>query len=184
MEQYTSLGMIFLIAIGSTWQFVKLKRLSARNIIADYSLQPSHFSLKWTSFILPALILFAGLYRDISMFLVLCAVLLFISTVLEWLLKSKYEYDAFTIRNNILTVNEFNTKDFNLEELANIDFLPFSDSFKLKFRGGGSLSIHRPSFQTESLTKFLNIAITKSQMVVAISDDAKMKIYIYKVASA
>ena len=183
MEQYYTLGIILLIVIGSTYQYVKLKRLSIRNIIADYSLRPSHFSLKWTSFILPALILFAGLYRDVSMFLVLCAVFLFISTIVEWLLKSKYEYDAFTIRNNILTMNEFNTKDFNLEELTKIDFLPFSDSFKLRLKGGQSLSIHRPSFETESLATFLNIAIEKSQLVVAISDDAKTKIYISRASS-
>jgi hypothetical protein len=183
MEQYYTLGIILIMVISSTYQYVKLRRLSLRNIIADYSLRSSHVSLKWTSFILPALVLFAGLYRDVIIILVLCAAFLFISTIVEWLLKSKYKYDAFTIRNSILTVNDYNTKDFNLEELTKIDFQSFSDSFKLKFKGGRSLSIYRPSFQKESLATFLNIAIEKSLLAVVISDDAKTKINISMTSS-
>lgn len=182
MEQYYTFGIILLLVIGSTWQYVRLKRLSERIIIADYSLKKSRLILEWTKFILPGIFLCAGLYGDISMFLVLTAVSLFISTIVEWLLTSRYEYDAFTIRENILTMNEFKTKNFNLEELTIIDFLPFGDSFKLKFMGGQSLSIHRPDFKKESLATFLNIAIGKSKLHIAISDDAKSKICISETA--
>ncbi|CAN5799723.1 hypothetical protein BH11BAC3_BH11BAC3_12160 [soil metagenome] len=184
MEQYFTFGIILLIVTGSTWQYVRLKRLSERKIIADYSLRQSRSSLKWTKFILPTIFLCSGLYGSISIFLVLTAALLFISTIVERLLTSKYEYDAFTIRGDILTMNEFKTKDFNLEELTIIDFLPFGNSFKLKFKNGQSLSIHRPDFQNESLIIFLNIAIGKSKLQVVISDDAKSKIYISETASA
>lgn len=183
MEQYFTFGAILLILLGSTWQYVRLKKLSRRVIIADYALKQSHVSLKWTGFILPGLLLFAGLYEVVNMFLVLAAVVLLVSTLSEWLLTSKYKYDSFTIRDYILTKNEFKCKDFNLEELSSIDFLPFSDCFKLKFLGGQSLSIHRPSFSKESLTTFLNLAICKSRLSIAISEDAKSKIYVSDIAS-
>lgn len=162
MEQYFTFGIILLIALGSTWQYVRQKTLSQRVIVADYSLKQLHFPVKWTKFILPALILVAGLYGDISVFLVLTAALLSVSTIVEWLLNSKYEYKPFIIQGNILIMNEYKIKEFNLEQLAGIVFLPFVDSLKLKFMDGKSLSIHRPDFQKEYLTTFLSIAIGKT----------------------
>jgi hypothetical protein len=134
------------------------------------------FSLNWTQFILPAILLVIGLYGNVSLFMVSMGASLFVSTIVEWVLSKRYVYNAFLIFGDTLISNDFKTKNFNLQELTIIDFLPFSDSLQLKFQGGESISIHRPDFDKDSLSTFFNKAIEKSKLYVAISDDAKSKI--------
>jgi len=177
MEQYYTFGIILLIVLASTRHYIRLRRISSRKIISDYSLKQSHFSLSWTQFILPIILLIIGLYGDVSIFMISLGASLLITTLVEWVLTRKYVYDAFAISGNNLISNEFKTKAFNLEELTIIDFLPFGDILKLKFKDGQSLSIHRPDFKKESLAAFLNMAIEKSKLHVVISDDAKSKIH-------
>lgn len=176
VERYYYLVMILLLTVGSAWQYRRLKRLSERVTVADYTLKQTRYKLTWTKFISPAILLFSSLYESINFALLLCAVFFFFSTIIEWLLNSKYGYDAYVIRGNILVRNELKKIDFNLEELTIIDFLPFTDAFKLKFKGGQSVSISSAGFKKEALYKFLNIAIGKSKLPVSIADDAKSKI--------
>lgn len=176
MEKYYTLIVVILIVLGWVWQYVKIKRLSERNIISDYSLKQPRIKLNLTNFVLPAIMLFAGLYEDINAFLVTCAALLIISAVVECVLSSKYGYDAFSIKDNNLSLNDFKIKNFNLEELVSVDHKPFSDSFQLKFKNGHSVSIYRRGFQNKTLNTFLKLAINKSKLQVSISEDAASKI--------
>ena len=183
MEHYYTLIFILAIAFGLSWHYLRLKRISARQITSDYCLKQIQFSLSWTQFILPTIFLIIGLYGEVSVFIVSLGTTLFISVIVEWILTRNFVYDAYVISGNNIIRNGLKIKEFNLQELTIIDFLPFSDSLKLKFKDGQSLSIHRPNFQTDSLIIFLKVAIEKSKFYVAISDDAKSKIYIEETTS-
>ena len=176
MEPYYIIGIILLLTFAMTWHYVRLQRISGRRIESDYTLRQFRFSLNWTQFILPTIFLGIGLYEKVSLFFVSIGASLFISIIIEWVLTRKYEYDAFIISGENLISNDFKLKNFNLQELKMIDFLPFTDSLKLKFQGGQSISIHRPDFNKDSLSSFINAAIEKSKLHVVISDDAKSKI--------
>ena len=176
MEHYYTIGIILLLVFAMTWHYIRLRRISLRQIESDYALKQLRFSLNWTQFIFPTIVLGIGLYGNVSLFMVSMGVSFFVSTIVQWLLTKRYVYDAFLISGDTLVSNDFKTKNFNLQELTIIDFLPFSDSLQLKFQGGQSLSIHRPDFDKDSLSTFFNKAIEKSKLYVAISDDAKSKI--------
>ena len=166
------------IGLSLIWQFLRLTRMSSRKIISDITLKPLLNSLNWKSFLLPTLSLGFGLYPPISSLLISLGVILAIFTVIDWLLNQKYKYVSYSICGSTLVQNYFNLNEFDLRELTIVNFLPFHDSFKLKFRDGKSVSIHRHDFDKESLVLFLKTAIEKSKSVVVISEDAKSKIYV------
>ena len=178
MEPYYIIGFIVLLGFAMIWHYIRLRRISERKINSDYSLKQVRFSLSWTQFILPTIFLVIGLYGKLSLLLTSMAVSLIVSILVEWALMKRYVYDAFIIAGDNLISNDFKTKIFNLQELTIIDFLPFSDSIQMKFKGGQSISIHRPDFDKDSLSEFLNKAIVKSKLYVVISDDVKSKISI------
>jgi len=175
MEPYYIIGIILLLAFAMTWHYIRLRRISERQIKSDCALKQLRFSLNWTQFILPAILLGIGLYGNVSLFMVSLGASLFVSTIVEWLLTKRYVYDSFVISGDNLISNDFKLKNYNLQELTIINFLPFSDTLQLKFQGGQSLSIHRPDFDKDSLSSFFNKAIEKSKLYVVISDDAKSK---------
>jgi len=170
------IGIILLLVFAMTWHYIRLRRISKRHIKSEYSLKQVRFSLSWTQFILPTILLSIGFYGNDSLFMISLGASLLFSMIVEWLLNQRYVYDAFAISGDNLISNEFRLKTFNLQELTIIDFLPFSDSLQLKFQGGQSISIHRPDFDKDSLSTFFNKAIEKSKLYVVISDDAKTKI--------
>ena len=161
METYYTIGIILLLAFAVTWHYIRLQKISRRHIESDYALRQIHSSLNWKQFIVPSIFFGLGLYGKVNAFIISLGATLFVSIIVEWVLTQKYDYDVFAICGDILVCNDFKIKNFNLQELAIIDFLPFSDSLQLKFQGGQSVSIHRANFDKDSLSIFFQKAIGK-----------------------
>ncbi len=176
MQYFYILSIILLFLFTITWHFIKIKKISERKIKSDYALKKLPSNLSWTKFIIPAIFICAGLYGNVSLFLISMGAVLLISSIVEWALAKKYIYNAFLISGDNLISNDFKIKTFNLQQLTNIDFRPYIDSFQLKFQTGESLLIHRPDFTKEPLNIFINKAIEKNNRVIISSDEAVSKI--------
>ena len=177
MDPFYNIGIILLLVFALTWHYIRLRRISSRQIHSDYTLRQINRTLNWTQFILPTTLLGVGLFGNISVLMISLALSLFVSTIVEWVLTKKFVFDSFVIAGDNLISNDFKIKSFNLQALTIIDFLAFSDCLRLKFQGGQSVLIHRPDFDKKSLNIFFTKAIERSKKNVEISDDAKSKIY-------
>ena len=164
-----------LVAIG--WQFYSLKKIAARKFTSDYCLLKSGSSTGWKRFFIPTVFLIISLIPPVNHFLVVVTLAFYLSIVADQWWFSKYKYQYLILQGSNLISNRFKIKTFNLEELTSIGFLPWSDSFRLNFQNGQSLSIQRGEFENDSLNEFLKKSISLSQFNVAIHEDAKSKMY-------
>ena len=57
MEHYYTIGIILLLVFAMTWHYIRLRRISLRQIESDYALKQLRFSLNWTQFIFPTIVL-------------------------------------------------------------------------------------------------------------------------------
>ena len=172
---------IFLVALG--WQFYCLKKMSSREFTSDYSLRNLGPSTDWKRFLIPTVILIISLIPPVNHFLVVMAFVFCISKFADQWWFSKYKYQSLMLEGSNLICNRFRVKIFNLKELTSIGFLPWSDSFRLSFQHGQSLSIQRGEFENDSLNEFLKKSISLSQFNVVIHEDAKSKIEPYQKAA-
>lgn len=165
------------MSAGILWQFISIKKIAGRIFKSDYPLVKSAPSKGWKQFVMPTGFLIIGLINPVHLFLVAMALFLFLTTVAYQWWFSKYQYQSLIVQGHHLISNQFKVKTFNLEELISIGFLPWSDSFRLNFEHGQSLSIQRSEFEKDSLNGFLKTVISFSQFNVVIHEDAKSKIY-------
>lgn len=166
------------MTVASLWNYVRLKKMSNREIVSDYYLRLHPAALSWRGFAVPAILLIAGLIGDISIFIVSLAAASSIIVLLDWALTRRFVYDYYLISGNNLIRNGFNIKEFDLQELTMVDFSPFSDSLKLTFKNGKSIQIPRQYFNSTNLIIFIKMAIERSCLDVVIPDDARSKIYV------
>ncbi len=168
---------VFILILASLgWQFYCLKKMSGGKFTSDYSLEISAHSTVWKRFGLPTVLLIIGLIPPVNHVLVVTALFFFISRVADQWCFSKHKYQSLILEGSNLICNQIKVKIFNLQDLTSIGFSPLSDSFRLNFQLGQSLSIQRGEFENDPLNEFLKKSISLSQFNVVIHEDAKSKI--------
>jgi len=177
MNNYFYILCFVLMSAGVLWQFISIKKMAGRKFISDYRLEKSAPLTGWNRFVMPTGFLIIGFINPVNPFLVAMALFLFPTIIADQWWFSKYKYQSLVLQGSHLISNQFKVKTFNLEELISIGFLPWSDSFRLNFEHGQSLSIQRSEFEKESLIGFLKTLIRLSKFTVVIHEDAKSKIY-------
>ena len=84
---------------------------------------------------------------------------------------------TYLINGSKLIYNSWSVKEFDLNELKSIRFMPFKDSFKLAFQKNKYLVINRQLFDNYQLSNFIQTAIQLNSNKIEIDEDAKNKIY-------
>ncbi|MBP6430588.1 MAG: hypothetical protein KA319_02390 [Ferruginibacter sp.] len=154
------------------------KKVSSRVFDFDFAIEEKRNELSWKTFIWVVFLLIIILtnWSDIgfTIFSIFSISVLFY----EYLLAKKINYKSYLIRDTKLIYNGWYVKEFDLEELESIHFLPFTDSFKLFFKNKKTIVIARNVFDKNILANFIQKVIQLSSKKIEIEQDAMTKIYV------